>query len=141
MNEPENSPEHLLDLFGEDLTRQILLLTSDTPMSADALADELDVSLPTVYRHVNDLVQYGILHEVLEMNPNGHHYRTFKLALNEISFRIDDGQLTITVEMDESLVDKFDGFLSGLETSYVQASGDTNEQLKKADSQNDPHYG
>lgn len=141
MNEPEDSPEQLLDLFGEDLTRQILLLTSDAPMSADDLADELDVSRPTVYRHVNDLVQYEILHEDLETDPNGHHYRTFELALNEISFMIDDGQLTITVEMDESLVDKFDGFLSGLEASYVQASGGTNDQFKKAHSQNDPHYG
>lgn len=141
MSEPEKSPEHLLSLFGDHLTRQILLLTSDAPMSADALADALNVSRPTVYRRANDLVQYDILHEDLEMDPNGHHYRTFESALNEISFRIDDGQLTITVEMDESLVDKFDGFLSGLETSYVQASDGTHEQSETAHSRNDPHYG
>ena len=141
MNETEQSPEKLLGLFGDDLTRQILLLTSATPMSADTLADELSVSQPTIYRHVNDLVQYEILHENLETDLNGHHYKTFELALNEIRFRIDDGQLTITVEMDESLVNKFDGFLSGLETSYVQVSGDTNEQSETAHSRNDPHYG
>lgn len=141
MSETEESPEKLLDLFGDDLTRQILLLTSNTPMSADALADELSVSRPTVYRHVNDLVQYGILHEDLEADINGHHYRTFELALNEISFSIDDGQLRITVEMDEDLVDKFDGFLNGLDASSVQTSIGTNERSDKAHSRNDPHYG
>lgn len=141
MSETEKSPEKLLALFGENLTRQILLLTSDAPMSADALADELSVSRPTVYRHVNDLVQYGILYEDLKADSNGYHYRTFELALNEISFRIDDGQLTITVEMDEDLVDKFDGFLSGLDASSVQTNVSTNEQSEKAHSQKNSHYG
>lgn len=141
MSEPEKSADKLLGLFGDDLTRRILLLTSDTPMSADTLADELSVSRPTVYRHVNDLVQYGILHEDLKADTNGHHYKTFELVLNEISFRIDDGQLRITVEMHEDLVDKFDGFMSGLETSSGQMSIGTNDQSDKAHSQNDPHYG
>ena len=141
MSETEKSPEKLLALFGENLTRQILLLTSDAPMSADALADELSVSRPTVYRHVNDLVQYGILYEDLKADSNGYHYRTFELALNEISFRIDDGQLTITVEMDEDLVDKFDGFLSGLDASSLQTNVSTNEQSEKAHSQKNSHYG
>lgn len=141
MSEPEKSAEKLLDLFGDEHVRRILLLTSDTPMSAAALADELDVSRPTVYRRVNDLVRYGILRENVEMDLDGHHHKTFELALREIAFRIDDGQLGITVEMDETLVDKFDGFLSGLEASYPQASANPNEQSEEMRSRGDPHYG
>lgn len=141
MSESEKSPEELLDLFGDDLARRILLLTSDAPMSADALADELDVSRPTVYRRVNALVEYALLQKDLETDSDGHHYRTFELALNEITFSIDEGDLRITAELDESHIDKFDGFLGGLEATYSQVSVGTNEQSETANSRRDTHYG
>lgn len=141
MSELAKSPEELLDLLGDGVVRQILLLTSDTPMSADALANELDVSRPTVYRRVNSLVEYAFLRKNLETDPDGHHYRTFELALNEITFGIDDGDLKITVEVDEHLVDKFDGFLGGLEASYSEVSVGTGEGTERAHSRGDAHYG
>lgn len=141
MSERERSPEEVLDLFGDDLARRILLLTSDAPMSVAALADELDVSRPTVYRRVNALVRYGILHEDVELDPDGHHYRTFEPALNEITFRLDDGQLSIAVEMNESLVEKFDGFLSGLGAAYSSPDVDPEERSDTTPSRGDPHYG
>lgn len=141
MNETERSPEKVLDLFGDDLVRRILLLTSDVPMSVAALADELDVSRPTVYRRVNDLVTYGILHEDVELDPDGHHYRTFEPALNEITFRLEDGQLRIGVEMNESLVERFDGFLSGLGAAYSPPNVESNEGSETTPSRGDPHYG
>lgn len=141
MSETERSPEKVLDLFGDDLVRRILLLTSDVPMSVAALADELDVSRPTVYRRVNDLVTYGILHEDVELDRDGHHYRTFEPALNEITFRLEDGQLRIDVEMNESLVEKFDGFLSELGAAYSPPDIDPKERSETTSSQGDPHYG
>lgn len=141
MNETEPSPEKVLDLFGDDLVRRILLVTSDVPMSVAALADELDVSRPTVYRRVNDLVTYGILHEDVELDPDGHHYRTFEPALNEITFRLEDGQLGIGVEMNESLVERFDGFLSGLGAAYSPPNVDPNEESGTTPSRGDPHHG
>lgn len=141
MSEPTKSTEELLDLFGDDVVRRILLLTSDTPMSADALADELEVSRPTVYRRVNTLVKYAFLRKNLETDADGHHYRTFELSLNEMSFEIDDGDLEITVEVDESLVDKFDGFLGGLEASYSEVSVGTDEESERTRSRGDAHYG
>lgn len=137
MSEPEKSPKELLDLFGDDTVRQILLLTSDSPMSADALADELGVSRPTVYRRVNTLVEYAFLRSNLETDPDGHHYRTFELALNEITFGIDDGELGVTVEVDESLVDQFDGFLGGLEAAYSEVSVGTDEESDRTGSRED----
>lgn len=141
MSEPAKSPEELLDLFGDGVVRQILLLTSDTPMSADALADELGVSRPTVYRRVNGLVENDFLRKNLETDPDGHHYRTFEPALSEITFGIDDGDLRVTVEMDERLVDKFDGFLDGLEASYSEVRVGTDEQSERDRSRGDTHYG
>lgn len=140
MNETDRSPENVLDLFGDDLVRRILLLTSDVPMSVAALADELDISRPTVHRRVNDLVAYGILHEGIELDSEGRHYRTFEPALNEITFRLEDGQLRIGVEMNESLV-RFDGVLSGLGAIYSPPNVDSNERSETTPSWGDPHYG
>lgn len=141
MNDTEKSPEELLDMFGDDVVRRILLLTSDTPMSADALANELDVSRPTVYRRVNALAEYDLLREDLETDSDGHHYRTFEPALNEITFEVDDGVFGITVEMDEDLVDRFDGFLGGLEESYSGPSVETNGQSETIYTRSDLHHG
>ncbi len=141
MSETERSPEEILDLFGDGRARRILLLTSDSPMSATALADELDVSRPTVYRRVNTLVKYGLLREDFEIDTDGHHYRTFEAVLNEITFRIEDGHLRVTVGVDESLVDRFDGFLGGLESTYSQTDIGMKEPAEKPPSRRDPHYG
>lgn len=141
MSETERSPERVLDLFGDDLARRILLLTSDVPMSVAALADELDVSRPTVYQRVNDLVTYGILHEDVELDPDGHHYRTFEPALNEITFRLDDGQLRISVERNESLVERFDGFLNGLGAAHSPPGVNPDERSETTPARGDPHYG
>lgn len=141
MSETENSPEELLDVFGDERARRILLLTSDSPMSATALADELDVSRPTVYRRVNTLVKCGLLREDVEIDIDGHHYRTFEAVLNEITFSVEDGHLRVTVGVNESLVDRFDGFLSGLESTYSQTDIGMNEQAEKSPSRRDPHYG
>lgn len=141
MSEPEKPPEEVLDLFGDAHVRRILLLTSDAPMSATALADELDVSRPTVYRRVNILVEYGLLREHVEVNLDGHHYRTFETVVNEITFSIRDGRFGVTVGMEESLVDRFDGFLGGLEAAYSPPNVGTDERPETSSSGSDPHYG
>lgn len=141
MSDSQPSPDELLDLIGDGLVRRIVLLTDDAPKSADQLANELGVSRTTVYRRVNALVEYNLLRQNLETGSDGHHYRTFEPALNEISFRIDDGDFRIAVEVDEDLVDKLDGFLGGLEKSYSHVNVGTDEGSEKGHPGGDTHYG
>lgn len=141
MSEPDHSPDELLGLFGDSLIRQILLLTSETPLSANALADRLDVSRPTIYRRVQRLERYNLLQERLCTDRDGNHYRVFVSTVDTISFGLDEGELTITVEFEEELVDKLDGFMDGLGVSTRQATRKVDEQIVWTRSRGDPHHG
>lgn len=85
--------DELLDLLGADLNRQILLVTSEEPRSADAVAERCDASLPTVYRHVDDLESAGLLTEATKYDDDGNHYKTYAAALSELTVRLDGGEL------------------------------------------------
>lgn len=142
MSTNDNSLENLLALFGDDLARQILLLTSDTPLSADTLAETLDVSRPTIYRRVNTLIEYELLTKDLETDSDGHHYAIFEPSIQSIRFTIDDGELEITVEMNDPSIDhQFEGFLDGLGTAYAQESISMPDHSDTPPSQEDCHYG
>lgn len=44
MGDKEWTPTDVSDLFGDELARRILVLTSERPLSADDLADHLDAA-------------------------------------------------------------------------------------------------
>ena len=87
--------DELLDLLGAELNRQILVLTSQEARSADAVAERCDASLPTVYRHVDDLAATGLLTEQTQYDAEGNHYKTYAAALSELSVRLEDGKLSV----------------------------------------------
>jgi len=92
----------LLDLVGAELNRKILRLTSGEPRSAEAVAERCDASLPTVYRHVDDLESAGLLTEETQFDAAGNHYKTYAAALQELSVRLDHGDLRVDLETTES---------------------------------------
>lgn len=89
----------LLDLLGAELNREILLLTSGKPRSADAVAERCDASLPTVYRHVSDLEDAGLLTEETQYDAEGNHYKTYAAALQELSVRLEAGELSVDLRV------------------------------------------
>jgi DNA-binding transcriptional ArsR family regulator len=95
----------LLDLLGADLNRRILELTSEEAQDAEAVADRCDASLPTVYRHVDDLTSAGLLTERTKYDQEGNHYKTYASALETLTVRVDDGDLTVEVRTDDEGVD------------------------------------
>jgi Fe2+ or Zn2+ uptake regulation protein len=110
----EWDPDTVFDVFGSERARQILVLASVDPVSAEEIADRLDTSLPTVYRRVNAMVDYDLLVEDTAVDPDGHHYTTYETQLREICFEIEDGGVTIDVEYRRDLVDKFGDFWGDL---------------------------
>jgi hypothetical protein len=65
----------------------------------------------------------------------------FVSTVDTISFGLDEGELTITVEFEEELVDKLDGFMDGLGVSTRQATRKVDEQIVWTRSRGDPHHG
>lgn len=94
-----NAPaDDLLDLLGSDLNRRILALTGDEERSADAIADRCDASLPTVYRHIDDLLSVGVLEDRTEYDAEGNHFKTYIATLDSLTVALDDGDLHLSVE-------------------------------------------
>jgi len=54
-------------LLADETTQQILIETTTEPMSADGLSDACDVSPQTVYRRLEDLIEYDMVTEDLEL--------------------------------------------------------------------------
>lgn len=117
MAEKEWAPTDVFDLFGDSLARRILVLASDRPLSADDLADQFDVSRPTIYRRVNALIDYDLLREQQEIDVDGNHYQVFETTLKRITFEIEGGGYTIDMTMRQSLANQFESFWTGLEES------------------------
>ncbi|WP_082677728.1 winged helix-turn-helix domain-containing protein [Haloferax sp. Q22] len=120
----EWDPQSIFDLFGDRLARHILVLTSERAFSADELSNILEVSPPTVYRRVNELVEYDLITERQEIDEDGHHFKTFETTLKRVVFEIDDGGYNIDIQMRQSLVDQFESFWSEFEQSQPSSALD-----------------
>lgn len=141
MGKKEWSPEGIFDLFGDDLTRQILVLASERPLSADEVSSTLDASRPTIYRRLNALLEYDLLKEQQQIDADGNHYKTFETTLHRVAFEIDDGGYNIDVQMRRNIVDQFDGLWSDLGESGVRESTEPGRDLERTGGHRDTHHG
>lgn len=107
--------QEIVEAIGSEDARQLLALTSVEPMSADDLEEELAVSLTTVYRHTEDLVEVEFLTERTEVTPEGDHYSTFETAVRSIEFTITRGEFQVDIQYRDDIVDQFSRLWRSLE--------------------------
>jgi predicted transcriptional regulator len=103
---PTNEVFALLD---DDYARTILTATSTQPMSAKALSEECDASLPTVYRRAERLAECGLIEEGTRLADDGHHYSVYEARLDRLTVDLEEGELQVTVEEKptEDIADRF----------------------------------
>ncbi|WP_423747492.1 helix-turn-helix domain-containing protein (plasmid) [Haladaptatus sp. SPP-AMP-3] len=93
----------LLDILSDEYAREILAATSIKPMSAQQLADECEMSKPTVYRRVERLQGHGLLEEQTKIRTRNNHYSVYTATLSEVSIELDTGSFEAAVtRTDES---------------------------------------
>ncbi|WP_276255221.1 winged helix-turn-helix domain-containing protein [Halomontanus rarus] len=98
----------VLGLLDDDVAREILIQTSNRPMSADALSTHCNVSPPTIYRRINQLHEYELLEEQQQIDTDGHHYKTYVACLERISVELKDGGMTVEIRrVEENVADRF----------------------------------
>lgn len=90
----------LFALLDDEYARAILTETSVRPMSAKRLSEAVDASLPTIYRRVEWLRDAGLIDERPAFQREGRHYGVFEARLERIDVRLDDGALTVSVEIE-----------------------------------------
>lgn len=106
MVEGNRSNGEIVDLLGDDLVKDILTVTDQQAMSAQTLEGHCDASLATIYRRVDELMEFGLLRERLEPQSDGNHYKVYEPNLERLSLRLDDGRLEIDVDRRDDAPDR-----------------------------------
>nr|WP_226012046.1 winged helix-turn-helix domain-containing protein [Halomicrobium salinisoli] len=88
----------LLDVLSDEYARSILAATSVRPMSAKQIAEECDMSGPTVYRRVERLREHDLVEEQTRVRVGGNDYNTYAATLSEFSLQLDEGSFEATLE-------------------------------------------
>jgi len=104
----DDEDAELLSLLDDEYARSILIETSKEPMSADALTERCDASPPTVYRRIDRLDEHDLVQAEQELDPDGHHYKTYRARLERVSVELSDGEMDVRVDRtDENAADRF----------------------------------
>lgn len=108
--------DDVLHVINYENARQILAFARRNPLSAEELADQCDASLPTIYRRINELLDYELLEERIQIDSDGNHYRVFETDVERISLLIEPGRFGVEVRFARDIVDKFGAFWRDLGT-------------------------
>lgn len=95
---PSERVDELLDTLGDERSRAVLAAVNHEPRSAKELAAALDVSLPTIYRRLDDLQDTGLVTARTAVADDGNHYRRYSCTVEELSVRLDDDDYVVDIE-------------------------------------------
>lgn len=98
-------------LLGDDCARTILEATTTEPRSAEELEERCDVSLPTIYRRLETLVEFDLLEEHTRADPDGHHYTVYEARVERVVLELEDDGFSIRVTRRDRMADRFTQFV------------------------------
>jgi predicted transcriptional regulator len=97
----------VVSLLDDDCAATILRHTSEEAMSANDLTEHCDASEPTIYRRLERLSDHDLVAERQEVDPEGHHYKTYTARLERVVIELDDGRFETEVFLREDPADQF----------------------------------
>ena len=115
MPDKEWSPTNILDVFGDPIARATLVLANDQPVTVKDLADQLDVSDPTIYRRIDPLVDANLLQEHQRIDKDGNQPSEYETMLDEVTFKVDTNGYTVDIQVRQDLAEDFESMWSDLE--------------------------
>jgi predicted transcriptional regulator len=98
-SEPAVSSEQLLELLGDEYTRQVLEAVAEQPRTGSEVVEAASVSKATVYRRLDDLQSAGLVESNLLVDPDGHHREQFHAVFEHAHLACDDGLADGTLEI------------------------------------------
>lgn len=105
--ESDRADEELFAILDDEYARAILTATNLEPMSANALSEACDMSLPTVSRRVNTLMNHDLLTERTHIDPDGHHYSEYEARLDRVNITLIEDRFDVRVTLREDAADRF----------------------------------
>jgi len=94
----EMSPalEDVLDALDDEDCRDIVTVLEE-PMTASDIAEKSDVPLSTTYRKLELLTEASLLHEGVEVRPDGQHASRYSVSFEDVVISLDEHR---TLEVD-----------------------------------------
>jgi predicted transcriptional regulator len=121
------NPDDIFDVLASEDVRRILVATSVRPMSAEELAEICDRSLATVYRRLDAMNEYDLLSKESAVDPDGTQYSEYRNDLNEITVSVEEGELTVDIDIERDTVDRFAEPIGDLERAGETTDDDTEQ--------------
>lgn len=103
----ERSIEDVLDTIGDQHARTVLATLSHEPRSAKQLAEECDLSLPTIYRRLELLQDHDLVVERTAVAEDGNHYNVYECNFDSTVIRLEDDEYDVRIYRKENLPDRF----------------------------------
>jgi len=107
------SPKAVVDLVSDDYAWQILAETREEDRSAETLSETCNADPSTIYRRIERLEEEDLLEAEQQIDPGGHHYKTYRANLDAIHVHLDDDGFTVDVDRREPPADRFTRLYEG----------------------------
>lgn len=133
MTENQWNPDNIIEVLASSESRKILSAASVRPVSAEELEQVCDVSLPTVYRRINVLVEYDLLSEEQAVDPEKGQYKRFRTDLKEVRLAVDDGGFDIEVKLRRDTVDKLGEVIEDLSKATQESQSKESDATDNTD--------
>ena len=99
--------EDILDTIGDEHARRVLASISREPKPAKELAEECDLSLPTIYRRVEMLEENDLVKDRTLVADDGNHYKVYECNFESTVITLDDDEYRVRIYREENLPDRF----------------------------------
>ncbi len=99
--------EDILDTIGDEHARRVLASISREPKPAKELAEECDLSLPTIYRRVEMLEEHDLVKDQTLVADDGNHYKVYECNFESTVISLDDDEYRVRIYREENLPDRF----------------------------------
>jgi len=103
----DRSIEDILDTIGDQHAREVLAAISREPKSAKAVAEDCDLSLPTVYRRIEMLEEYNLVTDETLVADDGNHYKIYQSNFESTVITLEDDEYKIRIYREENPSDRF----------------------------------
>ena len=103
----ERSIEDILDTIGDKHARTVLASISRESRSAKELAEECDLSLPTVYRRIEMLDEYDLVKDRTLVADDGNHYNVYESNFESTVISLEDDEYQVQIYREDNLPDRF----------------------------------
>lgn len=108
MSEGNPGIEIIAGLLEDQTAREILIETSQEPMSANTLKEHCEASGPTIYRRLERLREADLIVEQTHPDPErGHHRQVYTPNLDRITIELENGDLSVQITYQEPMADRF----------------------------------